>query len=90
MSAKPRTIKITDSDWQQICELAKRAGVTSSKWLLMAATEKAARSNVILSGTGSHGGNRWYQCRRCGGWNVGNAGDGIKRCADCGWSSEGE
>lgn len=52
---KPRTVKFTDADWSAIDNLAKKAGITRSKWLNEAAAEKAAKSGIQLEGTQKQG-----------------------------------
>lgn len=55
MATPMRKLRISDSDWKKINELAVSAGMSASAWLLQAAKEKAALNAVTLEGAAPEG-----------------------------------
>ncbi len=67
----------------------KRPAETESNFVFAAIKAEVLRRGGEWPGKkAQHGGQRYHQCQQCKGWNVGTLGDGIFRCADCGWSSD--
>lgn len=55
MATPMRKLRISDSDWSKINELAVSAGMSASAWLLQAAKEKAAPHGVKIEGAAPEG-----------------------------------
>lgn len=83
MKRKPVTVKFSETELGAIDTRAASLGKNRSEYIAWLINE-----DIKVLAPRQHGGNRWYQCGRCKGWNVGDSGDGIKRCADCGWDSD--
>lgn len=82
----PKSINIDKALADQVSAYATQHGLSWSA----AACQLLGQALKVQVAVPQWGGQRWHQCGRCGGWNVGVMDDGEKICADCGWSSENE
>lgn len=84
MTTTRLNVVISTSALATIKALAAAERVTVSAWIRRALEAQATAQGATLPYTPTPGGQRYSQCPRCGGWNVGRVGD-MRSCADCGW-----